>query len=119
MKKRKPIPSQKDFERELADNEESMGEHAAMAMKCEFFGISEDDALAEGITCENVIIDIKCYGDSPVEITGDRYFGNYILHAPRRIGYDDFRWIWGQSCKQLSATPLRASVSLLFGMRTS
>ena len=51
MKKRKPIPSQKDFERELADNEESMGEHAAMAMTCEFFGISEDEGyelLCEG-----------------------------------------------------------------------
>jgi len=36
--------------------------------------ISEDDALAEGIECREEIVDVKCYGGSPVEIHGDRYF---------------------------------------------
>lgn len=36
--------------------------------------ISEDDALAEGIVCERVIVGINCYGGKPVEEMGDRYF---------------------------------------------
>lgn len=36
--------------------------------------ISEADALAEGIIYENVIVDMKCYGGAPVEITADRYW---------------------------------------------
>lgn len=36
--------------------------------------ISEEDAIAEGITCENVIVGMACYGGPPVEVTADRYF---------------------------------------------
>ncbi|MGO4738599.1 hypothetical protein AB4099_18775 [Bosea sp. 2KB_26] len=36
--------------------------------------ISEDDAIAEGIVCENVIVGTTSYGRGPVEITADRYF---------------------------------------------
>lgn len=36
--------------------------------------ISEKDAIAEGITCENVIVGMACYGGPPREITADRYF---------------------------------------------
>lgn len=36
--------------------------------------ISERDALAEGIICENVIIDSHCAGGRHSEITADRYF---------------------------------------------
>ncbi|MES3016195.1 MAG: hypothetical protein V4721_00390 [Bacteroidota bacterium] len=35
--------------------------------------ISEDDALAEGIVQYEGIVDIRCYGGSPVEIKGVRY----------------------------------------------
>ncbi len=36
--------------------------------------ITEDDAIAEGIVCQNVIIGTTSYGRGPVEITADRYF---------------------------------------------
>lgn len=36
--------------------------------------ITDADAIAEGITCENVIVGMACYGGPPVEITADRYF---------------------------------------------
>lgn len=36
--------------------------------------ISEADALAEGVTEENTIVETICYGGPPVEITEDRYF---------------------------------------------
>ncbi len=36
--------------------------------------ISEADALAEGITCENVIVGMNCYGGMPCEETADRFF---------------------------------------------
>jgi hypothetical protein len=36
--------------------------------------ISDEDAIAEGITCENVIVGMACYGGMPSEITADRYF---------------------------------------------
>ena len=36
--------------------------------------ITDADAIAEGITCENVIVGMACYGGLPVEVTADRYF---------------------------------------------
>lgn len=36
--------------------------------------ISEADAMAEGITRERVIIDMKCYGGTPVEEYADRFY---------------------------------------------
>ena len=36
--------------------------------------ISEADALAEGITKENLIVGVNCYGGPPVEQHEDRYF---------------------------------------------
>lgn len=36
--------------------------------------ITDADAIAEGITCENVIVGMACYGGPPVEVTADRYF---------------------------------------------
>lgn len=36
--------------------------------------ISEADALAEGIICQNVITDVKCYGGMPSEETADRFW---------------------------------------------
>ncbi len=35
---------------------------------------SEEDAIAEGIVCQNVIVGMACYGGPPCEITADRYF---------------------------------------------
>ncbi|MGR7993891.1 hypothetical protein [Xanthobacter sp. ZOL 2024] len=36
--------------------------------------ISEAGAIAEGILHQNVILDVKCYGGQPIEITADRYW---------------------------------------------
>lgn len=36
--------------------------------------ISEADAIAEGILHQNVILDVKCYGGQPIEITADRHW---------------------------------------------
>lgn len=35
---------------------------------------SEEDAIAEGIVCLNVIVGMACYRGPPCEITADRYF---------------------------------------------
>ena len=37
------LPTPAEFAAILEDNEEHMGEHAAMAITCEQFGISEED----------------------------------------------------------------------------
>lgn len=36
--------------------------------------VTDADAIAEGITCESVIVGMACYGGQPIEITADRYF---------------------------------------------
>lgn len=46
--------------------------------------ISEEDALAEGISSERVITDIKCFGGPTIEEHGDRFF---ITDADE--GYED------------------------------
>lgn len=49
--------------------------------------ISEEDAIAEGIARENVIVDTKCYGGVHHEITADRYWSGAAGDPDE--GYED------------------------------
>jgi hypothetical protein len=42
--------------------------------------ISEDDCIAEGITRQQVITGMNCYGGPPIEETADRYFSDHLLN---------------------------------------
>lgn len=58
--------------------------------------ISEADALAEGIICENVIIDSHCAGGRHSEVTADRYFNpaREDVHDGHESAIDAFAELW-------------------------
>lgn len=58
--------------------------------------ISEADAIAEGITCENMIVGSHCPGGRHSEITADRYFSPHLPDDEEGFEYaaDAFAALW-------------------------
>jgi hypothetical protein len=56
--------------------------------------ISEADAIAEGITCENVIVDTHCAGGVHTEVHGDRYFFDGGHDEGYEEAVDAYRALW-------------------------
>lgn len=56
--------------------------------------ISESDALAEGISCENVIVSCHCHGGHHVEESADRYFFDGCQDEGFRSAADAYAGLW-------------------------
>ncbi len=56
--------------------------------------ISEEDAEMEGVFCDNVIVDVKCYSGDPVEINEDRYFYDGCGDEVFETADDAFQHLW-------------------------
>lgn len=56
--------------------------------------ITEADAIAEGITCENVIVDTHCAGGFHHEVTADRYFYPDCPDEGFKTAVDAYRHLW-------------------------
>ena len=74
--------------------------------------ISEDDAIQEGVQEDRVIVDMKCYGNSPVEIFDTRFdggsgewkyenaYGAFAeLWESEHGNWDENPWVWVYSFK--------------------
>jgi hypothetical protein len=56
--------------------------------------ISEEDALAEGICCQNVIIGCNCNNGSHTEESADRYFFDDCNEAGYEFAIDAYAGLW-------------------------
>jgi len=56
---------------------------------------SEEDAIAEGITCANVIVGAHCAGGMHTEVTADRYFYPGCPDEGYETAVDAYRSLWG------------------------
>jgi hypothetical protein len=56
--------------------------------------ISDADVVAEGITAEEVIVDVRCYGGPPVEITATRYFYDGCDVEGFEFAVDAYAGLW-------------------------
>jgi len=54
--------------------------------------ISEEDAISEGVVEENVIVDVKCYGDIPCEIYDYRFSGGVNFYETAEQAYESDIW---------------------------
>ncbi len=67
--------------------------------------ITEDDAIAEGVVeDDNYIVDVKNYGNGPVEIGGTRYFNGITDEGYESAG-DSFADLWNSIYKNWDANP--------------
>lgn len=58
--------------------------------------IPEADAIAEGIICQNVIIETNCNGGGHNEVTADRYFFDGCPDEGFETGVDAYAALWDQ-----------------------